>query len=86
MSPLLDELLRLAYNTPGRQAWRDSLSDWILERTLTGQPLKARDLLDGLFLFQPSLVNRAFERGDLRSALTALLDTDRATTATRPEL
>lgn len=86
MSPLLDELLQLAYNTPSRHAWRDRLSDWLLDRIIQDQKtMGARDLLDGLFLFQPSLVERAFERGDLRPALTALLDADRTTPAPLPE-
>ena len=86
MSPLLDELLQMAYNTPGRHAWRDRLSDWLLDRIIQDQKtMGARDLLDGLFLFQPSLVDRAFERKDLQPALTALLDSDRVTPARTSE-
>jgi hypothetical protein len=71
---LLSTLLSNIYSPGGaRRPWKDQLSDWLLDRYVSQGSLNARDLLDGLFLFRPALLEVLRKQSDLQADLAAVL-------------
>lgn len=72
---LLSLLLARIYLTHGaRRPWKDQLSDWLLDRHASHGAVEARDVLHGLFLYRPQLLEDLLKRPDLQDDLTAVLD------------
>lgn len=71
---LLSLLLARIYSThSARRPWKDHLSDWLLDRYARQGSLTARDLLDGLLLFRPTLLDALLHHPDLQDDLAAVL-------------
>ncbi len=71
---LMQLLLARIYSPGGaRRPWKDQLSDWLLDRHARQGSLTPRDLLDGLFLFRPALLEALLKQSDLQADLAAML-------------
>lgn len=89
MCELTARLLAIIYANPTVQhGWKDHLSDWFLDLYTRRRTLDAHDILNGLFLFRPQLLERILDRPDLKDQLVAAMNpathTPGATIAPQP--
>ena len=91
MPRFTEELLSILYPPRAiRRHWRDQLSDWLLDLYEHGHVPTARDLLDGIFLFRPALLEILLAQPHLKDGVLATLNSaeprSRSALAVRPVL
>lgn len=74
MKSLTAQLLEILYRDPGlRLAWKDALSDWILDEYASGHPLSSLALLGYLRTAQPEVFWRLTDNPRVRDEVLSLL-------------